>query len=236
MSAAEPPSGFDADGFGLDANLGSSFPPLPPGRHRLPADFVASYQRQRIVAALVETVRISGPLSITVTDIVKAAGISRRTFYEHFADLDECFDSTCDQAFDLFFDPFAAAYAGPGLWAERLDSALRALLGALAAEPFLGELCLVHAPARQADRRTYRRAVETLTEALRGAREVTTFSQEPSPLGEELLAEGSVALIAARLTCGQGERLQELAPQLVRMLRAPLELEPADWGVSAFQS
>lgn len=232
MSAPELPAGFDGNGSGL----GSSFPPLPPGRHRLPADFVAVYQRQRIVAALIETVKSRGPIAITVTDVVKTAGISRRTFYEHFSDVDECFDFTCDEAFDLFFEPFADAYAAPGPWAERLSAALAALLGALAKEPFLGELCLLHSQARQRDRRTHRKAVDAVAAALRGARAVTTSVLEPPQLGEELLAGGAVALIAARLAGGQSERLEDLAPRLAGLLRAPLELEAADWRTPALLS
>lgn len=233
MSATEPPADFGANGSGLDGDFGSSFPPLPPGRHCLPADFVVVYQRRRIVAALTEAVERRGPVAITVTDVVKAAGISRRTFYEHFGDLDECFDFTCDRAFDLFFDPFAAAYDVPGPWAERLGNALVALLAALAQEPFLGELCLIHSQARQRDRRTYRRAVDAVAAALRGARAVTTSVLEPPDLGEELLAGGAVALIAARLAGGQGEGLEELAPRLTGLLRAPLELEAAAWRTPA---
>jgi len=230
MSAAEPPADFGANGSGLD----SAFPSLPPGRHQLPADFVATYQRQRIVAALIGTVRDRGPVAITVTDVVKAAGISRRTFYEHFGDVDECFDFACDRAFEFFFDPFVAAYdtaAGP--WAERLNGALAALLAALAKEPFLGELCLLHSQARQRDRRTYRRAVDAVAAVLRGARAVTTSVLEPPELGEELLAGGALALIVARLAGGEGEGLEDLAPRLTDLLRAPLELEAANWRVPA---
>jgi AcrR family transcriptional regulator len=205
----------------------SGFPPLPLGRRRLPADFVDSYQRQRMVAALIDTVDRCGPNSLTVAKIVKTAGVSRSTFYEHFRDCDDCFDFTCDEAFGVLFDPFGKAFAEPGPWAERLSAALAALLAALAKEPLLGELCLVHSPARQPDRRTYRRAVDVLAAALRGARPAS--AQDLPPLGEELLARGAVALIAARLAAGEGEGLEELAPQLTHLLTAPLELEGTDW-------
>jgi len=62
-----------------DAGAGaptSGFPPLPLGRRLLPADFVNSYQRQRVVAALIDTVDRCGPNSLTV-------GVCRKPFHSH---------------------------------------------------------------------------------------------------------------------------------------------------------
>jgi AcrR family transcriptional regulator len=204
----------------------------PGSRHNLPQDFVRFYQRQRIIAAMIETVARCGPVALPVAQVVKTAGISRRTFYEHFSDCDECFDAACEEAFEYLFDPFRMAYAAPGPWAERLSAALTALLVALEAERRLGELCLVHSPARQSRCHTYRRAVDTLVDALHGAREERAPGRGPSPLGEELLAGGVVALIAARLAAGRSEGLAELAPQLAHLLTAPLELDGTDWPIA----
>jgi AcrR family transcriptional regulator len=197
-----------------------------------PTDFAEPDQRRRIVAALIDTVDRRGPLSLTVADIAKAAGVSRAAFYRHFDDVDDCFDSVCDEAFDVLFDPFLEAYSTLGPWAKRLNAALVALLDALSREPLLGEICLVHSPARQRDRRTYRRAIDCLAAVLREGRPVATSLLGPSPRGEEILAGGTIGLIAARLA-GGGRDLEELASELVWLLAAPLELEPADWHVPA---
>jgi AcrR family transcriptional regulator len=219
--------------FRLDSALGATFSRLPPGRHNLPPEFVRSYQRQRIIAAMIDTVDRCGPIALPVAHVVKAAGISRATFYQHFSSCDEAFDAACDEAFDYLFDPFCEAFAAPGPWVGRLNAALGALLAGLAKEPRLGKLCLIHSQARQNDRRTYRRAVDTVAEALRAARPATASAEELPLLGEELLAGGAIALIAARLGGEQGEGLEELGPQLTRLLAAPLELEATDWAAAA---
>lgn len=228
--ASRPADSFDPDRFRLDGALGATFPPLPPGRHNLPPEFVRSYQRQRIIAAMIDTVDHCGPIPLPVARVVKTAGVSRATFYQHFSSCDECFDSACDEAFDYLFDPFREAFDPPGPWVGRLHAALGALLAGLAKEPRLGELCLIHSQARQSDRRTYRRGVDTLAGALRAARPATPPAKELPFLGEELLAGGAIALIAARLEGEGGEGLEELGPQLTRLLAAPLELEMTGWA------
>jgi len=197
---------------------------------------VQAHRRQQIVVGLIEAVGRRGPASLTATDVAEVAGVSPRDFHEHFVDLDECFDFACEAALDILLDPLAAAFSVPRPPPERLEAALAALLGALATQPRLAELCLVHSPVRQLDRRTYRRAVDSLAELLREARPPSVSPHSPSsPAGEELLAGGAMALIAARLADGHGEGLEELAPQLARLLAPPLALEPADWLPSALR-
>ena len=64
---------------------------LPPGRHGLPRSFVASNQRERLLEAVASvTARIGYP-DTTVHDIHSAAGVSRKTFYEHFTNKEDAF-------------------------------------------------------------------------------------------------------------------------------------------------
>ena len=64
---------------------------LPPGRHGLPRDFVSRNQRHRLLTAVAWSVAERGYNATTVANITKAASVSRRTFYEHFADKEACF-------------------------------------------------------------------------------------------------------------------------------------------------
>ncbi|MGI8558445.1 MAG: TetR/AcrR family transcriptional regulator [Solirubrobacteraceae bacterium] len=64
---------------------------LPSGRHGLTREDVAGSQRGRILAAMMSAAREKGYAVATVGDIVERAGVSRRTFYEHFADKPDCF-------------------------------------------------------------------------------------------------------------------------------------------------
>ncbi len=64
---------------------------LPSGRHGLTREDVAGSQRGRILASMMGAAREKGYGLVTVGDIVERAGVSRRTFYEHFEDKPDCF-------------------------------------------------------------------------------------------------------------------------------------------------
>lgn len=57
---------------------------------------VAEHQRGRIHAATIELVDECGYEELTVAQIVRAAGVSKRTFYENFNDKEDCFLATYD--------------------------------------------------------------------------------------------------------------------------------------------
>jgi AcrR family transcriptional regulator len=67
---------------------------LPRGPHGLVRNEVIRNQRARIHGAMVEAVAQSGYEGASVKQIVALAGVSRRTFYEHFANKQDCFLQT----------------------------------------------------------------------------------------------------------------------------------------------
>ena len=64
---------------------------LKRGRHQLSRDEVKSNQRARILDALDTVMSARGYADTSVADIIKAAEVSRQTFYELFACKEECF-------------------------------------------------------------------------------------------------------------------------------------------------
>jgi AcrR family transcriptional regulator len=183
-------------------------------------------ERRRIVDGLLVAVGRRGPAALTEDDVIEAAGSSGGAFHEHFRDLDDCFDFACEAGVDILLGPMVAAWSVPRRRPERLGAALGALLGALAAQPRLAELCLLHSPARQPDRRTYGRVVDSLTELLLDVRPPFAAPRAPRPAGEQLLARGAVGLIAAHLS--EGGDLEELRPRLLALLLPALELDATD--------
>jgi AcrR family transcriptional regulator len=95
--------------------------------------------------ALCEVVAERGAGGATVAHVVARAGVSRRTFYELFADREECFLAAFDQAVERAAARVLPAFGGAGRWRERIRGALVALLGFFDEEPDLGALCVVHA-------------------------------------------------------------------------------------------
>src|ERR1700755_3613290 len=93
-------------------------PRLPAGRHGLPREFIAQNQRERIITALVDTVAERGYNATTVANITKAASVSRRTFYEHFADKEACFLAAYDMVADHIRASMRAAAESFGDWPQ----------------------------------------------------------------------------------------------------------------------
>src|SRR2546430_485761 len=56
----------------------------------------AASQRGRLVEAMAQVVAEKGYPATTVADVVERAGVSRRTFYEQFADKEACFLAAYD--------------------------------------------------------------------------------------------------------------------------------------------
>jgi AcrR family transcriptional regulator len=69
---------------------------LPRGPHHLEPTEVERHQRLRMHGAMVEAVAASGYAHTSVKQIIGLAGVSRRAFYEQFANKEECFLATFD--------------------------------------------------------------------------------------------------------------------------------------------
>ena len=73
-----------------------SVQPLPRGRHSLSREEVRASQRRRMLEAMANATAEKGYVHTTVADVIKRAGVSRETFYEHFSDKEDCFIAAYD--------------------------------------------------------------------------------------------------------------------------------------------
>lgn len=87
--------------------------PLPKGRHGLSREQIARSQRTRLLEAAVALGAERGFASLTLADIVGRAGVARSTFYEYFADKEECFLEAFDHAADRVIERVFALEAPP---------------------------------------------------------------------------------------------------------------------------
>lgn len=110
---------------------------LPRGRHPLTQAAVAGSQRVRLLDAVARGVAERGYGAATVADVIALAGVSRRTFYEHFPGLEDCFLAAYEDGMRSLFAAIRSALAG----VPRDDLALRtrvaidAYLAAMASVP-----------------------------------------------------------------------------------------------------
>jgi len=121
---------------------------LPKGRHNLSREQVEASQRTRLLKAAVELGTEHGFAPLTLADIVRRAGVARSTFYEYFADKEECFMEAFDYAADRVLE--RVLMLGP-LPADELASPVNAYIAKLLAlcvqEPGLVRLVAADAEA-----------------------------------------------------------------------------------------
>src|SRR5438067_2891348 len=110
---------------------------LPSGRHGLTREAVVASQRGRLIDAMAQVVAEKGYAATTVADVVERAGVSRRTFYEQFADKEVCFLAAYDVGLAAVLSRIQEAVeAGPAAgWREQARAGVGAFLTLLAAEP-----------------------------------------------------------------------------------------------------
>ncbi len=109
---------------------------LGPGR-------VGEIQRARLLAAMTELLCERGIGNATVAHVVARAGVSRRTFYEIFEDREACLLAALDNALARASRCVLDAYDPRAKWAERVRTALTALLSFVDVERSAGWLLIV---------------------------------------------------------------------------------------------
>jgi AcrR family transcriptional regulator len=82
---------------------------LPPGRHRLPREFVEENQRTRLLLGIALTLEAVGYQGSTVGDIVRTAKVSRRTFYDHFKSKEDAAHAVVAEGFAALVASFEGA-------------------------------------------------------------------------------------------------------------------------------
>lgn len=195
---------------------------LPAGRHGLPREFIVQNQRERIVTALVDTVAERGYNATTVANVTKAASVSRRTFYEHFADKEACFLAAYEMVADHIAASMRAAAESFESWPQQVRAALATMLRFLAGEPELARLCMIEPAAAGGEIATRHRAsMQGLVETLKAGRPEQGGRRPLPEATEETLVGGIVSLVVREITAGRTEQLESLLPDLVELTLAP---------------
>jgi AcrR family transcriptional regulator len=199
-----------------------SIRPLPRGPHRLDREVILASQRGRMLEAMAESVAEKGYAATTVADVVGRAGVSRKTFYEHFADKEDCFLAAYDACVDVLMTRVVDAREGIGDWGEAMRASLRSYLEVLASEPALARTFLVEVLAagpRALDRRTevHRRFAElsrNLHEQAR--RDIPNLPELPDGVYDAMV--GAInELVFELVRQGRSDELPSLEPTIFFM-------------------
>jgi AcrR family transcriptional regulator len=114
---------------------------LPRGPHSLSRAQVVQHQRERMLAAVVGAVAARGYGSITIGDITRRAHVSRDTFYQQFANKEECFLAAYDAITRALLDEMMAVGTSQATYVEAMRDGVRAYLRFFSERPEAARVC-----------------------------------------------------------------------------------------------
>jgi AcrR family transcriptional regulator len=193
---------------------------VKPTRPVLPREFVAVRKRRRIMDAMAELTAEQGYEATKIADIVRRAGVARKTLYDNFDGKEEvflgAFDSAVEEMVGLIEEACEGSASG---WDQRVEAGLRAFLTYAAANPAAARMCMVEAmSATPVASQRYDAAVERFVELLR--RNAPTNTGLPQTT-EETLVGGVAWIMHQRIRRDGAERALDLLPELLDFVLSP---------------
>ena len=178
----------------------------------------------RLLAAAVRAVDELGYADTTVADITSRARVSRRTFYELFADREACLAAVLEDALGLIATELAAAELEGLAWRERVRMGLFTILSFLDREPVLARVCVVQA-LRGGPRVLERRetVLLRLASVVDEGRLSSVRAERCTPLTAEGLVGAAFSIVYARLLRGERRPLVGLLGELMGMIVLPYQ-------------
>jgi AcrR family transcriptional regulator len=183
---------------------------------------VYEMQRARLIGAAVPVVDELGWSGVTVADIASRARVSRRTFYDLFANREDCLVAMLDDTVAQVERELARADLENASWVERVRAGLWTILCFLDRDPVLARVCVVQSA------RGTRRVLEAreallarLASVLEEGRTQNTRAAQTPVLTAEGLAGAALAIVHKRLLNGERAPLSDLHGELVGMIVLP---------------
>jgi AcrR family transcriptional regulator len=199
--------------------------PAARGRHAPPPEVRLPLQRERLLdAAAIEFAR-RGYAGASSESISRQAGMSKATFYEHFANKEECILALFDDAAGRVARAMAAAARNAGTRdaSERVRAGTRAFLSALTEHPDHAQTLLVEtiaAGSRAARRRDLimQQFAETLDAENAAAAARGLSPRFASPYDAYAIVGAITELVSRQVRLGEPADVIELAPVIDRLI------------------
>jgi AcrR family transcriptional regulator len=197
-------------------------------------------QRARMLDGITRAVADKGYSRVTVGDVVSAAGVSRRTFYEQFKDKEDCFLAAYATGTEALIQDLveASLAVGPEAdWREVLQVAIDSYVGGLAAEPAFARTFLVDVlgagpAAVELRRQVYDQFVQQYVILARlAARQQPEIGEVPVVYLRALVG-GIGELVQQHVLTKDAKTLPELAPILIQLVTAVIQGAAAPAAVS----
>jgi AcrR family transcriptional regulator len=206
---------------GTERELSAMYRRLPHGPHGMGRDAVARHQRARLFGAMIEAVHRQGYKATTVAHVIALAGVSRRAFYEQFANKEDCFLGTYDIAVARAKRRMVDGWMNERGWANRVHRACQAFVEDVSRNVKSSRLVLIEGlglGARSRER-LMRSAVAFERVLAEGFRAAPDGVQLP-PLGPKAIVGGGRYLMFDRLLNDRAEELPTLTDELLDWISA----------------
>jgi AcrR family transcriptional regulator len=188
-------------------------------------------QRTRLFEAAAAVFARAGYAEASAEAIAREAGMSKATFYEHFANKEECILALFDEAAAQTLEVMAEATSAAGGDArKRMEAGAKAFLGMLADHPNESQTLLVEiigAGERGAERRdnilaTFAQAIDAENAAAARKGQMRRFA---SPDDAYAIVGAVVELASRQLRKGEPADVRDLEPLVERLIfgLAPVE-------------
>lgn len=191
-----------------------------PVRPALSREFIAVHKKRRIMDAIAELTAEQGYDATKIGDIVRRAGVARKTLYDNFEGKEEVFLATFDAAVEEALQRIEADCAAvEGDWEERVQAGLAAFLRYVAEKPALARMCMIEAlSATQAATERYEAAMQRFVDLTK--RTVPQDDQLPETI-EETLVGGVAWIVYQQIRRQEAEKAEDLLPELSEFMLAP---------------
>jgi AcrR family transcriptional regulator len=206
--------------------------PIPRGRHAPPLQVRLQAQRQRLFEAAAAVFSRVGYAEASAEAISREAGMSKATFYEHFANKEECLVSLFEYASSSFAQSLVEASRANGLDFEaRHRAGLRAILDSIDANPAMAQAMLVEtvgAGPRVAELRdnALSAIAQVMYEQTVRAAERGGGPAYVSPDDALAIVGATFELISRQLRTGHPARVTDLQPIVERLILGLLSQSP----------
>jgi AcrR family transcriptional regulator len=183
--------------------------------------------------AMAELCAEKGYEATKIADIVRRAGVARKTLYDNFEGKEEVFLGAFDSAVEEVSAKIDAACAEAGKeWVDGLAAGLRAFLTYVGENPAIARMCMIEATsATPAASARYDRALQRFVELLRD--NAPSETRLPDTI-EETLTGGVAWILHQQIRRGEAEQALDLMPELLDFILSPylgvakLGREPGD--------
>jgi AcrR family transcriptional regulator len=190
----------------------------PSMRPMISREFIERERRRRFVVAAAHRTQERGGGGVTVSLLVKRAGTARNTFYDLFSSQEDCLRYGATEAHRRLLAPVRDVEDGTE-WVLGVRDAIAGFYGAVAEEPNLAALLLIHSYAVDpAGEHGLRDALEDLRVLFAKGRDAAAEDSGPNSLCDETFAHTTLSVASQALLRGEAEELPGRADEVVPLI------------------